>query len=121
MVAHMVHKNASGSLAVVAVLFREGKENAALKPVLDSMPAKAGGKADLRNAFNPAAFLPKNQGYYAYKGSLTTPPCSQGVAWQVLKQPVEISKAQIDSFRKLYKMNARPVQPLNRRKVQESS
>ena len=119
--AHLVHKNASGSLAVVAVLFREGKENAALKPVLDSMPAKEGGKADLRSAFNPAAFLPKNQGYYAFKGSLTTPPCSQGVAWQVLKEPVELSKAQIDSFRKLYKMNARPVQPLNGRKVQESN
>ena len=121
MVAHLVHKNASGSLAVVAVLFREGKENAALKPVLDSMPAKEGGKADLKNAFDPAAFLPKNQGYYAYQGSLTTPPCSQGVAWQVLKEPVELSKAQIDSFRKLYKMNARPVQPLNGRKVQESN
>ncbi len=121
MVAHMVHQNASGSLAVVAVLFREGNENAALKSVLGSMPAKKGGKADLKSAFNPAAFLPKNQGYYAFKGSLTTPPCSQGVAWQVLKEQVELSKAQIDSFRKLYKMNARPVQPLNGRKVQESS
>ena len=121
MVAHLVHKNASGNLAVVGVLFREGKENAALKSVLGSMPAKEGGKAALKGAFNPAGFLPKNQGYYAFKGSLTTPPCSEGVAWQVLKEPVELSKAQIDSFRKLYKMNARPVQPLNGRKVQGSS
>ena len=121
MVAHLVHKNAGGSLAVVAVLFREGRENAALKSVLGSMPAKEGGKAALKSAFNPAAFLPKNQGYYAFKGSLTTPPCSEGVAWQVLKEPVELSKAQINSFQKLYKMNARPVQPLNGRKIQESN
>ena len=121
MVAHMVHKNAGGNLAVVGVLFKEGKENAALKAVLDSMPAKEDAKVALKNAFNPAGFLPKNQGYYAFKGSLTTPPCSEGVAWQVLKEPVELSKAQIDAFRKLYKMNARPVQPLNGRKIQESS
>lgn len=119
--AHLVHQNASGHVAVVGVLFKEGKENAALKSVLGSMPAKEGDKVALKNAFNPAGFLPKNQGYYAYKGSLTTPPCSQGVAWRVLKEPVELSKAQIDSFRKLYKMNARPVQPLYGRKVQESS
>jgi len=121
MVAHLVHKNASGNLAVVGVLFREGRENEALKSVLESMPAREGGKVALKNAFNPAGFLPKNQGYYAFKGSLTTPPCSEGVAWQVLKEPVELSKAQINSFQKLYKMNARPVQPLNGRRVQESN
>jgi carbonic anhydrase len=60
-------------------------------------------------------------GYYAFKGSLTTPPCSEGVAWQVLKTPVEISKAQIQAFKKIFKMNARPVQPLNQRKVQEAN
>ncbi len=120
MVAHRVHKNASGNLAVVGVLFKEGKENEAL--------TRAGCHACQRmrqsgsqERFQSSRVLPKNQGYYAYKGSLTTPPCSQGVAWRVLKEPVELSKAQINSFQKLYKMDARPVQPLNGRKVQDSS
>ncbi len=121
MVAHLVHKSAAGSLGVVGVMFREGKENAALKAVFEAMPAKEGGKSALKANLNAADFLPADKGYFAFKGSLTTPPCSEGVAWQVLKQPVELSKAQIDAFRKLYKMNARPVQPLNGRKVQESS
>ncbi|MCE9638869.1 MAG: carbonic anhydrase family protein [Betaproteobacteria bacterium] len=121
LVAHLVHKSAAGGLGVVGVMFKEGKENAALKPVFDAMPAKEGGKAALKANLNAADFLPADKGYYAFKGSLTTPPCSEGVAWQVMKQPVELSKGQIEAFRKLYKMNARPVQPLNGRKVQVSS
>ena len=120
MVAHLVHKSAGGGLDVVAIMFKEGRENAALKPVFEAMPAKEGGKTALKAKLNPADLLPADKGYYAFKGSLTTPPCSEGVAWEVMKQPVELSKAQIDAFRKLYKMNARPVQPLNGRTVQES-
>lgn len=57
------------------------------------------------------------RGYYGYTGSLTTPPCSEGVRWHILKQPVEVSPVQLAAFRKLYRMNARPVQPLNGRVV----
>ncbi len=121
MVAHFVHKSAAGGLGVVGVMFKEGKENAALKAVFDAMPAKEGDKSALKAPLNAADVLPADKGYYAFKGSLTTPPCSESVAWQVMKQPVELSKAQIEAFRKLYKMNARPVQPMNGRKVQESS
>jgi carbonic anhydrase len=120
LVAHMVHRNAAGNLAVIGVLFKVGKENAALKDVFASMPAKEG-KAELKGKFNASAMLPANMGYYAFKGSLTTPPCSEGVAWQVLKTPVELSAAQLKAFSAIYKMNARPVQPLNGRKVQEAS
>lgn len=120
MVAHMVHKNGEGKLAVVAVLFKEGKENTALKPVFAGLPAKEGGKQALAAGFNPTDLLPVDRAYYKYTGSLTTPPCSEGVQWQVLKQPVELSSSQIAAFRKLYKMNARPVQPLNGRKIEES-
>jgi len=115
MVAHLVHKNAEGKLAV---LFTEGKENAALKAVFDGLPAKEGDKLNLAGGLNPLTILPHERAYYKYTGSLTTPPCSEGVQWQVLKQPVELSKAQIQAFRKLYKMNARPVQPLNGRKIE---
>ena len=118
MVAHLVHSDDAGKLAVVAVLFKEGKANPTLAKVFAAMPAEEGGKAALEGGVNPADLLPARHDYYAYVGSLTTPPCSEGVQWQVLKQPVEISKQQLAAFRKLYPMNARPVQPLNGRKVE---
>ena len=101
------------------MLLTEGRANAALDPVFKDMPQTEGSKKTL-DAINAAELLPAARGYYRYVGSLTTPPCSEGVRWQVLKQPVEVSKAQIAAFRKLYSMNARPVQPLNGRKVEEN-
>lgn len=118
LVAHLVHKSAEGNLAVVAVLFKLGKENAALKAIFADLPAKEGETKALEGGFNPADLLPADQAYYAFMGSLTTPPCSENVRWQVLKTPVELSAAQLKAFKKLYPMNARPVQPLNGRTVQ---
>ncbi len=120
MEAHLVHQNAKGQLAVVAVLLTEGKANTALGPVFKNLPQAEGSKKTIGANFNAAELLPAARGYFKYVGSLTTPPCSEGVRWQVLKQPVEVSKAQIAAFRKLYNMNARPVQPLNDRKVEEN-
>ncbi|MDE2428855.1 MAG: carbonic anhydrase family protein [Burkholderiales bacterium] len=120
MVAHMVHKNAEGKLAVVAVLFKLGKTNPAIAKVFAHMPMNKDEKIELPDGFNPADLLPAKQTYYAFNGSLTTPPCTEGVVWRVLKQPVELSRAQLAKFKKLYPMNARPVQPLNGRTLQES-
>lgn len=120
MVAHLVHKNSDGKLAVVAIILKQGKTNMALKPVFDSMPKSSGEKHALDVKFDPSDLLPADRGYYKFMGSLTTPPCSEEVRWQVLKKPVEVSKAQIAAFRNLYKHNARPVQPLNGRKIEES-
>jgi len=120
LVAHFVHKNAAGELAVVAVLFRQGKENAALQQVFAALPGKVGDKHVLEGSFNAEAVLPAQRGYYAYMGSLTTPPCSEGVHWQVLVKESEISRQQLAAFRKLYPMNARPVQPLNGRSLEVS-
>ncbi len=120
MVAHLVHKDAAGKLAVVAVLVKRGKENAALKAVFDNMPIAAGPVHGVEGlAINAADLLPAKRGYYHFEGSLTTPPCSEGVSWYVLSTPVEASAAQIKAFRGLYKHNARPVQPLNGRNVVE--
>jgi carbonic anhydrase len=119
MVAHFVHIDADKTLAVVAVLFTEGKENATLAPVFAAMPAKEGGKAKL-DMFAPAELMPASKAYYGFKGSLTTPPCSEGVRWHVLKSTAEMSPAQVATFRKIYAMNARPIQPLNGRVVQVS-
>lgn len=121
LVAHFVHQNAEGKLAVVAVLFKEGKENAGLKAVFDNLPAKEGDVRALERSINPTDVLPVNATYYSFMGSLTTPPCSEDVRWQVMKTPVEVSKQQLAAFRKLFRMNARPVQPLNGRAVLSSS
>lgn len=119
MVAHFVHRDAEGKLAVVGVLLKEGKENRSLKGVFAGMPAKEGASVKLKRLALPS-LLPANRGYYAYMGSLTTPPCSEGVRWQVLKEPVELSASQINAFKKIYALNARPVQPTNGRVVQAS-
>jgi carbonic anhydrase len=121
LVAHLVHKSAANNLAVVAVLFKEGKKNETLEKVFAAMPTKKGGKANLSTEINVADLLPVKQSYWAFEGSLTTPPCSEEVQWHVLKDPVELSRGQLAAFRKLYPMNARPVQPLNGRTLQESS
>jgi carbonic anhydrase len=116
LVAHFVHRNAAGELAVVAVLFEEGVENPALQSILSNMPKTTGDMVNLPLQ-NIADLLPATRHYYSYMGSLTTPPCSEGVRWHVLTQPVQLSAAQLQAFQALYPMNARPVQPLNGRTV----
>ncbi|MES2353252.1 MAG: carbonic anhydrase family protein [Pseudomonadota bacterium] len=118
MSAHFIHKSAEDKIAIVAVMFMLGQENKALKPLFDMFPIKQGDKNFLSEV-NPNIFLPPDHGYYAYLGSLTTPPCTEGVRWNVLTQPIEISEAQLEGFRKLYPMNARPVQSINGRRVFE--
>lgn len=117
MVAHFVHRAGDSKLAVVGVLFKLGKENPVLKPVFDNLPQKKGHTFELKE-FNPANLLPADPTYFAYTGSLTTPPCTEEVKWYVMRTPIEVSYAQLAAFKKLYRMNARPVQPLNGRRVQ---
>ncbi|XZG71439.1 carbonic anhydrase [Chitinibacteraceae bacterium HSL-7] len=119
MVAHLVHKNDAGQLAVVAVLFKVGAENKTLATFWNKLPKQQGEVNDAA-VFNAFDLLPENWGYYAFEGSLTTPPCSEGVRWQVLKEPVTLSRAQLNAFKKLFPMNARPVQPLNGRVIKSS-
>ncbi|MEN7528563.1 carbonic anhydrase family protein [Cupriavidus sp. DL-D2] len=113
--AHLVHRDAAGRLAVVGVLFEEGAENKALESIFQVMPEKGAAPVPLNETFSPADLLPEDLSYVAFDGSLTTPPCSEGVHWHVLKTPVQVSAAQIQAFRKLYPMNARPVQPMHDR------
>lgn len=117
MVAHLVHRAGDTRFAVVAVMFKLGKENKALKPVFDNLPQRQGLRTEIKD-LNPADFLPADPTYFSYTGSLTTPPCTEEVKWHVMKTPMEISYRQLASFKALYKMNARPVQPLNGRRVQ---
>ena len=116
MVAHFVHKSKAGKLAVIGVLLKEGKDNDAINVLWDNAPAKEGPEVKLdKISFDPGKLIPSALTHYAYEGSLTTPPCTEGVNFYILKTPVDISKAQVAKFP--FKMNARPVQPLNGRKV----
>jgi carbonic anhydrase len=111
---HLVHRGADQKLAVVGVLIKGGaSDNAAFKPIWDNLPAQRG---DERKAAADALdLLPTDRTFYTYAGSLTTPPCTEGVTWLVLKAPIELSQAQIEAFKAIFELNARPVQPLNQR------
>ena len=119
--AHLVHKSKDGKLAVVAVLMKEGKENLFLQTLWENTPKKQGKEIAVQDIqIHLANLLPKTRSYYAFDGSLTTPPCSEGVKWMVMSTPVEMSKQQIKVFGKYYSHNARPVQPLNGREIKVS-
>lgn len=116
MVAHFVHKSKDGKLAVIGVLLNEGKDNAAIKTLWANLPPKEGEEfLPEKVSFNPGNMLPKELGFYNYEGSLTTPPCTEGVQFYILKKPMDMSKDQVGKFP--YKLNARPVQSLNGRKI----
>jgi carbonic anhydrase len=118
MEAHFVHADAQGNLLVVAVMFQEGRENAELAKLAAALPANAGPASPLATPVSPLALLPKSLVYYRFNGSLTTPPCTEGVRWLVLKAPVTASKAQIEAVERAIKHhNNRPVQPLNARVI----
>lgn len=121
MVAHLVHADTEGHLAVVAVLLKKGKSNAFLETVWRNIPAEKEKAVDVTGvSLNVKDLLPTDHGYYTFSGSLTTPPCTEGVTWYVLKDPVFLSADQVAAFAKIYPMNARPVQPLNGREILET-
>ena len=115
---HLVHKSADGKLAVLAAFVTEGDANAAFEPVWANLPKEKGVEVHLEKVqVDVGALLPKDRTTYRYEGSLTTPPCSEGVKWFVLANPVSLSKQQIEAFRAVIRDNNRPTQPLNGRKV----
>ncbi len=115
MEADFVHMDKDGNLAVIAIMFKEGNENSALKKILYQLPKEVNHVSLLAEMFNPGELFPRKLDYYRFSGSLTTPPCSEGVRWIVIKNPVEASKEQLEAMRKIMGKNNRPVQPLNAR------
>jgi carbonic anhydrase len=121
MVAHLVHRNDQGQLAVVAVLLDPGAANPFIDKVWTYMPLEVNDRVRTPPGWiDLAALLPQDQRYYQFMGSLTTPPCSEGVLWMVLKQPVAASADQLKLFAQLFPNNARPVQALNGRIVRDA-
>jgi carbonic anhydrase len=119
MEAHFVHAADDGSLAVISVFFVEGTENQALKAVFDHLPTSKTKAKTVASKINPAYILPGDPDFYRYRGSLTTPPCSEGVNWFVIQAPEQASKAQIEAMTKAIGPNARPAQPTNNRLIVE--
>jgi carbonic anhydrase len=121
MEVHFVHKNAAGSLGVIGVLMTIGKANPVFAKIAATMPSKEGSPVAADPGIDPLGLLPSGRGYYRYSGSLTTPPCSETVDWMLLSDPIEVAEADVDAFAKLYPVNARPAQKLDRRFVLHSA
>ena len=121
MVVHLLHKSADGRLAMIAVLLERGSAQAVVQSVWNNLPLEKGDEVAAKGQIDLAELLPSDRRYYTYMGSLTTPPCSEGVLWMVMKAPVQISPEQLAIFARLYPMNARPIQPQHGRLIKESN
>ena len=117
MEAHFVHAEAGGELLVLGAMLEPGaKNNEAFASVMAAAP-RAEGEAEPKQPIDASTLLPAERHFYRYEGSLTTPPCSEVVNWYVFAAPVGVGAGDIDIFKKLFPMNARPLQPLRRRVV----
>jgi len=113
---HFVHKSPSGTLAVVGVFIEQGAHNKAFDPIWANLPKQKGLESHFEHVHvDVDSLLPHSHKSYRYDGSLTTPPCSEGVKWIVMKSPIHLSKEQIRAFTSIIKRNNRPVQPLHHR------
>lgn len=113
---HLVHKSDDGDHAVVGIMIKKGQVNKVLSTIWDNLPKRENG-ITLKTTIDLTSIFPEDKDYFKYNGSLTTPLCTEGVKWVLLKEPSEMSKEQIDAFRVLFANNHRPVQPLNKREV----
>ena len=121
MVVHLVHKDLEGRLAVVAVLLERGSALPIVQSVWNNLPLEKGDEVAAKLPLDLGTLLPAERSYFTYMGSLTTPPCSEGVLWMVMKNPVQVSVEQIGIFSRLYPMNARPIQSASGRLIKESN
>lgn len=118
--AHFVHADKDGKLLVLAVMLQTGKTNKEIEKAWKVVSNQQDKSIKIKHPFNIDKFLPHNKSYYHFEGSLTTPPCTEGVTWLVLKEPVTVSKTQVDKFEKLLgHPNNRPIQPINDRRIDD--
>lgn len=115
---HLVHQNALGQLAVVGMMIKQGALNPVISEVWKHIPDVGETSEVADRLINAADLLPEQKSYFSYDGSLTTPPCSEGVKWNIFVEPIAISKEQIEAFEQIYQVDARPVQAINNRVVE---
>jgi len=133
---HLVSKTDAGAIAVIGLLITPGSENQTLKEIFANLPAsqdstqadddqgtptESAQDYETHTAIDLSTLIPAGSAVFRYDGSLTTPPCSEGVKWSVEETPIQLSAAQIGAFTAIYNGNARPVQPLNGRAVSLNS
>jgi carbonic anhydrase len=120
MVVHLVHKSADGKLAVIAVRLNVTSDfpNAVLAALWQNLPQTAGTTAKSTETVNPGGLIPADRGYWTYMGSLTVPPCTEGVRWFVFEQELSLSRDQLRRFAAMYKVNSRPLQDLHGRRIE---
>lgn len=121
MVAHLVHKDSEGKIAVVAILIERGKPQSLIQMIWNNLPLEKNETNSPPTVLDMNDLLPTRRDYFTFMGSLTTPPCSEGVLWMVMKEPVQASGAQLALFSRLYPMNARPIQSNSGRVIKESN
>ncbi len=121
MVVHLVHKDGEGRIAMLALLLERGKSQPVIQTVWNNLPLEKYDTAAPSTVLDPMELLPGRRDYYTFMGSMTTPPCQEGVLWIVMKEPVQASPQQMALFSRLYPLNARPVQPSSGRIIKESN
>ena len=121
MVVHLVHKDGEGNVAIVAVLLERGAPNSMIQTVWNNLPLEKQQTVSPVVALDVNDILPKKREYFTFMGSLNEPPCTEGVLWLVMKQPMPASPAQMALFSRLYPLNARPIQPGGGRVIKESN
>jgi carbonic anhydrase len=121
MVVHLVHKDGEGRIAMLALLLERGKPQPVIQAVWNNLPLEKLETLAPSTVLDPMELLPARRDYFTFMGSMTTPPCQEGVLWLVMKEPVQASPAQMALFSRLYPLNARPVQPSSGRIIKESN
>ena len=119
---HLVHKSADGKLAVVAVRFQQDQDipNALLSTLWQHLPTAPGKSEVITEPINPGGFLPQDRGYWTYTGSLTAPPCTEGVRWFIFQQDMTMSRSQFKLANALLHVNSRPLQDAHGRHIEAS-
>ena len=115
-----LHKSADGQMAILAVRLAENQDapNAVLATLFSQLPRKSGETVKISDMLNPGGLMPADRGYWTYMGSLTTPPCTEGVRWFVFQQPVTLSRTQLRNYTSLFRMNTRPLQDAHGRQIE---
>ena len=119
--AHFLHKSTNGQLLALVVLFRLGEPNKTINTLLANIPKQVGPNQAIENtSIDIHELLPTDKAYYRYMGSLTASPCTEGVEWIILKEPITVSAEQLTAYKKVFPNNARAPQPINQRPILES-
>jgi carbonic anhydrase len=120
MSVQFVHRGTNGKTVILAVELNEGNANAILAGLWEQLPKSVGATGTTTIMLNPVGLIPTDRGYWSYTGSLTEPPCTEGVQWYVFQNPVSLSREQLNAFGALFKRNTRPEQLAHGRHVEAS-